>query len=518
MISKSLDYFRKLDIIGPQIGLEHSNSTRFKSGLGASISFLAIILCTVIAFMFGQEVYKREAPNLSISQELLENSNVKIQDLNMIFAISKFSGEIITNPFEYVQVKVSLFTIFVNQSSSLDMNSYSAINTNGAITLVTNSTTLIENDLYSIPSTTFRVHLTKCNSMIQTCAPDLEEIFNTLYFTLLLNSNYFSSLNYDNPLKTIMRTYGIPISDKLMKNIEISVLNNYLESDNGWILEDYVKFNSLSVLDPIIKYNFISNSESDDLIRFQFGAPRLITKTSRRYMKIQELFALIGGLISGISISTQITFYHYLRFKYLMHFYKVELNKDDLLNQLSSKSIVSVNNKSFLKIDNQNFSIENNINKKENFKMHSSNVLSINRLNSNYTNNRPLRNDSSNKNNETQLNKISQINQSSQFDNLIKLNNNNLDNNVSRLNSDKLKSNIIEKPNLGVLINKTDSNSINPNVEIASNSSYFGYIVSLLFCKYKDSKGYFFLIENVEKALDIKTYFSIIKMYFKKQF
>lgn len=107
----------KLDLIGPQIGLEHTNSTKFKSPIGAFISFISIVICTVIAFMFGKEIYLREAPKISITQELLENSSVKVEDLNLVFVVSNFNGVLLSNPLDYIDLSISTFTIFNNQTT-----------------------------------------------------------------------------------------------------------------------------------------------------------------------------------------------------------------------------------------------------------------------------------------------------------------------------------------------------------------------------------------------------------------
>ncbi len=169
--------FKRIDLIGPQIGVEHTNSTRFKSALGATISFIAVILITVIAFLFGREVYQRDKPKLSISQELLENSVVKIEDLNLTLLVTKFTGEVMYNPFDYVQIKASLFTIFNNSSYKNDDQSYIITNNNGIMSLANNKNLNFENDIYSIPSTTLRIHLRKCVILLKNCAFDFYLFF-----------------------------------------------------------------------------------------------------------------------------------------------------------------------------------------------------------------------------------------------------------------------------------------------------------------------------------------------------
>lgn len=240
------------------------------------------------------------------------------------------------------------------------------------------------------------------------------------------------------------------------------------------------------------------------MLLMQFGAPRLITKTSRSYMKIQELFALIGGLISGISISTQIMFFHYLRFKYLMHFYNNDESTSGFLNIILPNYKNNSFNNEILKIDCSKFSIEKNI------KMNSTNLLPIIKLND-YNNNINSKSDIKLVK-QVNDNEISKLNQTSQLGNLKKIihfDNVNVSSNINIAKN----NNFNDKSNNNG-INQTDSNNI---TSINSDPSYFNYIISLLFCRKEYQKSFSYLIDKVEKALDIKTYFNLIKVYSKTQ-
>lgn len=62
----------------------------------------------------------------------------------------------------------------------------------------------------------------------------MDELFNSLYFTVSLNSYFINSLNYTTPVKTIYKSLSYPLSDKMMKNVEISIVNNYLLIMDGY--------------------------------------------------------------------------------------------------------------------------------------------------------------------------------------------------------------------------------------------------------------------------------------------
>ena len=81
---------------------------------------------------------------------------------------------------------------------------------------------------------------------------------------------------------------------------------------------EYINFDSLL---PTVTIN--KSGPRVDLMHFiQLESPRLRKITKRSYLKVQELFAKIGGLVNFMIIFINIITSHYFRFKYLFHIYE----------------------------------------------------------------------------------------------------------------------------------------------------------------------------------------------------
>ena len=54
-----------------------------------------------------------------------------------------------------------------------------------------------------------------------------------------------------------------------------------------------------------------------------FDSPNVIDRITRSYMKIQDLFAKIGGMINALVIVMKILTIHYIRFNYLINLFQL---------------------------------------------------------------------------------------------------------------------------------------------------------------------------------------------------
>jgi len=105
----------------------------------------------------------------------------------------------------------------------------------------------------------------------------------------------------------------------LYKNLKFSILNDILISDIGWILENY-KETEFCKVQKFTKDTFLSNS--NERINVIFEAQKMRKVTKRQYLKLQELFAKLGGLFNAFTIIIEILIYDYTRFKFKVHYSK----------------------------------------------------------------------------------------------------------------------------------------------------------------------------------------------------
>eukprot|EP00340_Litonotus_pictus_P010960 CAMPEP_0170539816 /NCGR_PEP_ID=MMETSP0209-20121228/104225_1 /TAXON_ID=665100 ORGANISM="Litonotus pictus, Strain P1" /NCGR_SAMPLE_ID=MMETSP0209 /ASSEMBLY_ACC=CAM_ASM_000301 /LENGTH=254 /DNA_ID=CAMNT_0010841959 /DNA_START=776 /DNA_END=1537 /DNA_ORIENTATION=+ len=62
--------------------------------------------------------------------------------------------------------------------------------------------------------------------------------------------------------------------------------------------------------------------KSNNILSFLIDAPTLTKKTLRNYLKVQELFARVGGLANAFWIIIKILTYHFMKFKYYFFVYE----------------------------------------------------------------------------------------------------------------------------------------------------------------------------------------------------
>ena len=82
----------------------------------------------------------------------------------------------------------------------------------------------------------------------------------------------------------------------------------------------------------------IFDTLKDDVYWLTLECPQIVKKYLRNYMKVQELFAKVGGLINAMMITVNLATLHFLKFEYYKHCRKnMELNN---LSYLKNKEIV----------------------------------------------------------------------------------------------------------------------------------------------------------------------------------
>ena len=96
------NFFKKIDYLGQQIGFENDDSTNYKTNQGAFFTLIVIISCSVIGFIFGQEIYLRENPIVRYSKTLESISKVDVNKFPFLIGVSFTNGSIVKNIDEYM--------------------------------------------------------------------------------------------------------------------------------------------------------------------------------------------------------------------------------------------------------------------------------------------------------------------------------------------------------------------------------------------------------------------------------
>eukprot|EP00340_Litonotus_pictus_P012184 CAMPEP_0170539682 /NCGR_PEP_ID=MMETSP0209-20121228/104109_1 /TAXON_ID=665100 ORGANISM="Litonotus pictus, Strain P1" /NCGR_SAMPLE_ID=MMETSP0209 /ASSEMBLY_ACC=CAM_ASM_000301 /LENGTH=487 /DNA_ID=CAMNT_0010841727 /DNA_START=263 /DNA_END=1727 /DNA_ORIENTATION=- len=173
------------------------------------------------------------------------------------------------------------------------------------------------------------------------CDPQAQEKIQLTSVSVSYMNSFLNPKNYSDPVVYYEDTQSIVLDGSFGKDYRLELISNTMFSDNGWVLES-IKETEVFSLDSTRDTVETSLGSKLSLI---LSAPYKKKRTTRSYLKAQELFAKIGGLFNAVNIICQILLYDYIRFKYRIHYSRFALGKVDeesSKENLSSKEIKQV--------------------------------------------------------------------------------------------------------------------------------------------------------------------------------
>lgn len=547
-------YFKKIDFISEEVGFEVESSRIYKTNFGAFITLLIIITSIIVAFMIGNEVYERKTPNISSSSNYLSNSNFTLKDYPLFFLVSDTNGKFIKDYDKYLEFiyykfnrtnSLTDYSAKINKvASKCTMESFNAF-----IGKIDNTTLLsyvdmptycvswdeedfIKNDYAYTNSSYLNFAFQTCqNKEINNCAEDIDQMLKEIYVRLFYMNSYEDSLDYKNPIKYYIDVISQQITSSSLKRNYVKFTNNEFVSDNGWLFDDKKEYKYISLDRVIAEINSKSPTYPSHMYWITIVSPQIRNYSIRKYMKIQDLFANIGGIINALVIISKLMFYHYLKYTYNLNIAEYLLNEEtkskdsEIIKKISisarnifsnicdysnvaddSKNINNMFNSKFLNkeclSDNLNRNKEERENKsKINSNKSISDIYADNKSNIKESNNNIIINNPINNSKINRMilsdNSINNNKNANQDLNLFNNNNNNLNkseisNNLGEINVKEL----INNPSISN-INKTINNFNNKNDSkyiLKSNNiksslfeklkviSYYEYLYSLICC------------------------------------
>jgi hypothetical protein len=117
-----------------------------------------------------------------------------------------------------------------------------------------------------------------------------------------------------------------------------------------------------------------------------FESPNIVDNINRSYMKIQDLFAKIGGLINALVILMKVLSSNYIDFIYFNKL--IKLSNEEQANRIEIKSIKDqdsiekMNPQNKLKVNNYTYKDKQDQNDKDSHKKIHTNILKISKIDS----------------------------------------------------------------------------------------------------------------------------------------
>jgi hypothetical protein len=366
-----LAWFEKFDIIGPEFNFERNGSSRFKTLQGSFLSIIILVSAIILAFQFGQDIYQRKLPSVSTSKELINNSEIYMQDFPVMFIFTtSYGNNISLSSTLDVWAEETIF----DEKSKMEIKIHNLISCNEVLprykkyqNLVSQLLTepyefyclnftessKIQNELSVPNSSFFSFNIRYCKKEERSdCNHDPVLLKEPLAISLSYVNNFVDATNYTDPVQSYIVREVYVMSFTLTKVLSVYYTYNEFVSDNGWLVEDIKKINYVQFSDSLIEC--LMSEESNNLVyQVYLSSTRIRIKDKRVYLKIQELLARIGGIINGFVIAMNILSYHYLRFKYIVYVWKNSFNMIDeeyVINMIKKdNNFLNVINKDNLK-------------------------------------------------------------------------------------------------------------------------------------------------------------------------
>jgi hypothetical protein len=331
------DFISTIDFIGQDITFTDKNSKRHKSLPGALFSIAVVISSVVVGSLFGKEIYERKIPLTSNSKEFIDSSAVFLQDLPILFDFKFNNGTSIENFLSYFFFYIEIITYDNNNNAKINTSitmkpcNFTKYKTNSELISKNhindtrkyfcpdfNNNTYFMNTRTTQNSTLIRINVLKCQNKFFPCAKEDESTAVKLISISYIDS-YADPGDYSNPIHYFEDRISIPTSNSIQKIYVFNFLNNILISDNGWLLEDTKTFNHIGLDNIDAEYSFLDSSTVNQVyLTSIFHSSKLRNKVTRNYMKVQELFAKVGGIVNIFLILVKIITFHYLEFKFLI--------------------------------------------------------------------------------------------------------------------------------------------------------------------------------------------------------
>jgi len=405
-----------LDKLGGSFSFKQNGKERYRTYLGGFLTILSVLVFTIFFFLTGIDFYLRINPNVTMSKTLgKEYFNYTLNDSNFLFAFRiESKGEILERPdLFHIEPHYIVFNqtergmkkivdeiIPFHRCKYEDANYNEIYNTSVMSQFLCldkpkNSEGHVLGGLYDAKYIRyFKIQIKHCLSSKDneknniTCSKNNTEFTKlfagtSLYVKYIVQSYYVDSNEYYYPFRLSFDSLYQTMELNTQKKIYFYFKKGIFNDNKGWILDE-TNLRSLIGLDRE-KLDFkdgIKDYTKNTFYEINLYFDRIIENYNRRYQKIQDVLAGVGGLIKIITfIFGNITLYYNQYFQYLdlinevliynkNKYQPTSLKKTDLNIIKKSKNLIPINLNSYKsnsliessnKIINENEDISKNI-------------------------------------------------------------------------------------------------------------------------------------------------------------
>jgi hypothetical protein len=374
--TKTDSFITSIDYFGQHVQLTFNKKAEMKTVLGGIVSLLMYFACIAFIISIGITLVFKLNPSTTLSTQSQATAPlVDINEEDMIFAFYVLGSDfkILNDPsiasltaFQQVNNRTDASNIInkkipielKNCSEYLDFyksrgfeKDFTANGLNNAYCLSKNDTHILGGNFIDSYYSTIQIFLTKCKNGTSVTCKSEDDIVKRLkqgYFEFYYLDWNVDPNNYDNPFKRYMSNYFLLLDPMAWKLSQIFFKTTVVSSNVGLIFDTFE--NKTKIVYDYFREQIDTTAADKGIVQVSLVISQNITIFTRIYMKFQDFFANIGGLIQAcIALGYILTYYFtkYTMYEDMMKFlfsFKVHDNIE--------RSIIQINKE--IK-DNRNF-------------------------------------------------------------------------------------------------------------------------------------------------------------------
>ena len=363
---KLLDYCKKVDFFAmrPSDRITFRKNQTFSTMTGRITSWILIGLYIAAFVNFGNDMIYRNNPQSIFSQIVTPDpANLNLTQMKFFMAfglqdLRNYSAHYINESIYTVEVlqrykvdgKITLMTLPIERCSldSVpdvdDLKDYYARNQINNLYCLRNDDSISPELKSTWDGEFYKNILINFSPCVNTSANENQCKSNEIIKTYLDSSNfaiYFTNEaidpnNFQKPITSFGKQLYTPISSSTLTYIEMLFGHFNFITDKGLLFED---------LDTLVSANYLSNRQvlsfsSNIILQIDIKLDKIKTIYSRKYDKIQNVLANIGGIIKALMILSNLVVLPFIRLHFRLNLantifkFKTDNNSNTLIRKI----------------------------------------------------------------------------------------------------------------------------------------------------------------------------------------
>ena len=338
----------QVDIIGRQPLLRIDDMPRIQTLLGGILCIFVYCIFILASLYFGQELVYRVVPKVIETERAIKNNDIiYLSKKQFLFALTLNNNFNFINPNSYLNINLYMKTIENNIISSNQINlgickldDVPNLNNDYSFTNINIENFICPKNLnnnYYIKGTDKFNKYSYLELIINTCSSnkckteeEIENILNNFHLSIFYYDKIYDFRKFKDFSNDIINEFDITFTKHFYKKIEVFLGLSKIYTDVGYFFENFNK-KELHTIKKTKEYIYDLNNQTKYNMTIDFKIDYIKSEIYRKYYKIQNWIAELGGLIRAMTLIASIINY----FNDKASYYELLINKlfdvDDII-------------------------------------------------------------------------------------------------------------------------------------------------------------------------------------------